>query len=96
MAPQRRTVARASVSSLAAPRAELVDPFRSRAAAINGAEQRGRDDREQRIQPFDAGVAASGALLGIPVGLADGVVDVDDARTVRRRAVPAPPLPAGE
>jgi len=37
-APARRTVASASASSFAAPRAELVEPLRSRVAAINGAD----------------------------------------------------------
>jgi hypothetical protein len=43
---------------------------------------RGGDHREQRVKPFHAGVAATGALPGIPVGAAHGVVDVDHHQLV--------------
>jgi hypothetical protein len=38
VAPHRFVVARASATSRAAPRAELVEPFRNRVAAITGAD----------------------------------------------------------
>jgi hypothetical protein len=37
-APHRRAVAKVAATNDAAPRAELVEPFRSRVAAITGAE----------------------------------------------------------
>ena len=48
VAPARRAVASASASSFAAPRAEFVDPLRSRVAAITGAERCGARPRAAR------------------------------------------------
>jgi hypothetical protein len=75
-------MASASASSLAAPRAEFVEPWRSRVAAITGAASRGRHNREQRVDALDPGVAAPSALLGVAVGLAHGVVDIDEHQLI--------------
>jgi hypothetical protein len=61
----------------------------------------GGDDGEQRVQPFHPGVAAPSALLGVPVGLAHGVVDVDDHELVgagpyRHRAGQCGQQPGGD
>ena len=62
-------------------------PGRALRAAGRAFAQPGRGDhrrrtrrahgRDQRVQTLGAGVAATGSLLGVAVGLTDGVVDVD-------------------
>ena len=50
------------------------------------------DRREQHVQPLHTGVAPTGALLGVAVGLPDGVVDIDVDQPVRggqQRRAPA-------
>ena len=59
--------------------------------------QPGRDDHRRRrgvetvassaFKPFDAGVAVAGALLGVAVGRADRVIDVEVASPRRRSAI---------
>jgi len=46
--------------------------------------RRGRrgDDRQQRVQALDPGVAAAGALLGVAVGLAQRVIHIDVGQLV--------------
>jgi hypothetical protein len=65
----------ASATSRTAPFVEFVEPFRGRAAAMTGAPVE-VDTIAISAFTFHPGVAASGALLGIPVGLAHGVIDI--------------------
>jgi hypothetical protein len=69
---------------LAAPRAEFVEPFR-RVPAINGGEAGVEITASSAFNPFTPGVAAPAALLGVAVGLAHGVVDVEEHQLVGAR-----------
>ena len=77
------TVLRASATSRFAPRGDPHDPLRSRCATTTGADPRGGDGGEQRVQAAHPGVAEPGALLGVPVDLDDRVVDIDQHPTAR-------------
>ncbi len=46
---------------------------------------RGADDRQQHVQALDAGVAATGALLGVAECRFHGVIDIDVGQCVGNR-----------
>ena len=73
------TVLTASPTSRFAPRGESHEPLRSRCATITGARAARAERGQQRVQATDPVVAEPGALLGVPVDLDDGVVDIDHA-----------------
>jgi hypothetical protein len=77
VAPACRAVTDASAMSRCAPLAETVAPLRSRVAAIYRRRQRCGHGGQQRVQPLDAGVAVTGALLGVAMRLANGLIDVE-------------------
>ena len=62
---------------------------------------RGGDDAQQRVESLHPGVAAPGAVLGVAVGLAQGVIDVDVGQLVgtdqqRRQRGQADQQPGGD
>src|SRR5512144_415310 len=83
--PAARAVRTASATNRAAPRAEFADPFRSRVAAITGADDGVEAVARNAFKPFTPGVPVPGALLGVTVGLADRVIDVDERDIGGRR-----------
>ncbi len=94
--PAARAVLMAWASNLPAPVAEAVLPLRSRARAITGAASRRGDRGELDVQPAHPGVAVRGALLGVAVDLADGVVDIDERDPVGRHPGEQPRHPIRE
>src|SRR5660398_224464 len=96
-APARRAAAAtfaaasASATSRGAPRAEFVEPFRSRVATITGAAKGLLTVASSAFQALHPGVAVAGALLGVAVRGFHGVVDIDIGDPVRpgqQRAAP--------
>ena len=78
MTPAARAVVMLWASSLPAPVAEAVLPLRSRARAMTGAVIGVLIVASWMFRPRTLAVAERGALLGVAVDLADGVVDIDE------------------
>src|SRR5664280_413766 len=90
-APAAVAAASASATSRGAPRAEFVEPFRSRVATITGAASGLLTVAGSAFQALHPGVAVAGALLGVAVRGFHGVVDIDIGDLVRpgqQRAAP--------
>src|SRR5664280_1373987 len=90
-APAAFAAASASATSRGAPRAEFVEPFRSRVATITGAASGLLTVASSAFQALHPGVAVAGALLGVAVRGLNGVVDIDIGDPVRpgqQRAAP--------
>ncbi len=72
VAPARRAVVRASASSFAAPRNRVRRALAEPGPGDHRHRQRCREGRKERVESLDPGVAASAALFGVAVGLAQG------------------------
>jgi hypothetical protein len=93
--PQARAVAIAPQARLAAPRTEAAFPPRSRVAATTGAESRGADRRDQRVQAADLDLLAGdlgdpepGALLGVAEDALLRGVDAGERQALRAAQQP--------
>src|SRR5450759_106862 len=95
-APAAVAAASASATSRGAPRAEFVEPFRSRVATITGAASGLLTVASSAFKALHPGVAVAGALLGVAVRGFHGVVDIDIGDPVRPRQQRAAPGQLGQ